>query len=146
MKEAEISEDIVESYQEDPEKEPTEDYYCYLHCLFTEIGKLYFIAGKSLELHKSRLRFSHRPRRSFYKSSIVRMLNQFLAQNRKVHEQESCNSREVRPFVNGFKIASLVAIWIVSSFALMANNETVQDMHQISIPSGSVKSECSPSF
>ncbi|CAH1980081.1 unnamed protein product [Acanthoscelides obtectus] len=56
------------------------------------------------------------------------------------HEPRSCDTREMKPFVNGFKIASLVAVWIVCSFALMANNETVQDMHQISIPSGSVKS------
>ncbi|KAJ8954638.1 hypothetical protein NQ314_007037 [Rhamnusium bicolor] len=38
LKETDVTEDLVKSYKDEPEKEPTEDIYCYVHCIFTNMG------------------------------------------------------------------------------------------------------------
>ncbi|KAJ8916646.1 hypothetical protein NQ315_000291 [Exocentrus adspersus] len=55
-------------------------------------------------------------------------------------ENDVVTNKDVRFYAKIFKVFSLVLIWVVCSFALMANSETVQDMHQISIPKGSISS------
>ncbi|KAJ8916645.1 hypothetical protein NQ315_000290 [Exocentrus adspersus] len=38
IQETEITQELVDEYTSDPKKEPTEDFYCYLHCIFTGLG------------------------------------------------------------------------------------------------------------
>ncbi|VEN62049.1 unnamed protein product [Callosobruchus maculatus] len=152
MKEAEIGEDIVESYQEDPDKEPTEDYYCYLHCLFTEIGLLSEDGDVVVDVFKTI--FDEVDEECLKKLPKITECNDMENFDECDMEKTIFHSSEI-PGTSQIKItiqpqtpqkllqiidSEEESVFGSKSFALMANNETVQDMHQISIPSGSVKS------
>nr|QUP79544.1 odorant binding protein 51 [Monochamus saltuarius] len=53
MQETQVTQEIVDSYMEDPEKEPTEDFYCYLQCIFTGVGLIDENGDLDLDLYKS---------------------------------------------------------------------------------------------
>nr|AUF72983.1 odorant-binding protein [Anoplophora chinensis] len=53
MEEAKVTQEVVDTYMEDPEKEPTEDFYCYLQCVFTGVGLIDENGDLDIDLYKS---------------------------------------------------------------------------------------------